>query len=155
LHFSLKNLGHFLGSTAHCLLSSRIPRQCPNKEPPMQLFSWLHQRMSRRPHAGCTPARKPTRRFRPQLEALEGRDVPSTLKVTNTFDSGPGSLRYEIAQAKSNDTIAFDFGTKKSQSSSHTITLTTGELVISKNLTIKGPGAYRLTITSQQWVNGA
>jgi hypothetical protein len=33
--------------------------------------------------------------FRPRLEALEGRDVPSTLTVTNTLDSGPGSLRAE------------------------------------------------------------
>jgi hypothetical protein len=37
--------------------------------------------------------------FRPRLEALEGRDVPSTLTVTNTLDSGTGSLRAEIAAA--------------------------------------------------------
>jgi hypothetical protein len=74
------------------------------------------------------------------LEALEDHCVPSTLKVTSLADSGPGSLRYEIAQAKSGDTIAFD-----SKLAGPTITLTSGELVISKNLTIKGRGE---TITS-------
>ena len=84
--------------------------------------------------------------------------MPSTLKVTNTADSGPGSLRYEIAQAQSNDTIVFDFGTgtvsKKAKSTPtptptpHTITLTSGELLINNNLTIQGPGAGLLTVTT-------
>jgi hypothetical protein len=43
----------------------------------MQLFSWLHKRMTGQPHTRRTLARKPTARFRPQLEALEGRDLPS------------------------------------------------------------------------------
>jgi len=33
--------------------------------------------------------------------------VPSTLTVTNNLDSGLGSLRAEIAAAKSGDTISF------------------------------------------------
>jgi hypothetical protein len=84
---------------------------------------------------------------------LEDRCVPSanTLTVTNLYDNGPGSLRYEIAQATSKDnTIVFD---KKLDGG--TITLTSGELVISKSLTIKGPGEYNLTITSQPWVDMA
>ncbi len=121
----------------------------------MLLFSWLHAPVTHRTRRKCTAARTPARRFHPQLEALEGRCVPSTLKVTNTFDSGPGSLRYEIAQAQSNDTLVFDFGSKKANNTAHTITLITGQLVINKNLTIKGPGEFELTIASQQWVDGA
>lgn len=43
----------------------------------MQLFSWLHKRMTGRPQVRSTPARKPLPRFRPQLETLEARDLPS------------------------------------------------------------------------------
>jgi hypothetical protein len=88
--------------------------------------------------------------FRPRLEALEDRCVPSTLTVTNTLDYGPGSLRYEIAQAQSNDTIVFNFGSKKANNMPHTITLIGGELEISKSLTIKGQG---VTIDSEPYLN--
>jgi hypothetical protein len=107
----------------------------------MQLFSWFHKRMTGRPHTRRTPARKPSTSFRPQLEVLEGREVPSTLKVTNLGDSGQGSLRYEIAAAHSGDTIVIE--------KSGTIQLSSGyELYIGKNLSIQGPGAGKLTITS-------
>jgi predicted outer membrane repeat protein len=92
-----------------------------------------------------TPTRTPNTRaaFRPRLEALEGRDVPSTLTVTNNLDSGPGSLRGEIAAAKNKDTIVFDPSSLKGQ----TITLTSGQLEISKSLTIQGLGASQLTVS--------
>src|SRR6516165_8111331 len=81
------------------------------------------------------PAPSPKRStFRPQLEALEDRCVPSTLKVTSNLDSGPDTLRYEIAQAKSNDTIVFSKWLDGT-----TILLTSGQLLIDKNLTIQGP----------------
>jgi hypothetical protein len=99
----------------------------------MHLLSWLRKHQTGRP----------TPRFRPRLEALEDRCVPSTLRVTNLGDGGKGSLRYEIAAAQSGDTIVFD---KKLDGG--TITLTSGELDISKNLTIKGPGAGLLTVAS-------
>src|SRR5262249_28470036 len=71
---------------------------------------------------------------------LEGRDVPSTLTVTNNRDSGAGSLRAEIAAARSKDTIVFAPSVDGA-----TITLTSGQLEISKNVTIQGPGAGLLT----------
>jgi hypothetical protein len=87
------------------------------------------------------PARKPSS-VRPRLEALDGRDVPSTLTVTNTLDSGKGSLRYEIAHASRNSTIVFAPGLD-----GQTITLTGGELDITTGLTIQGPGAGLLTVS--------
>src|SRR5262245_16126875 len=107
----------------------------------MGLTSWLRNRLGNR--APRAPQRPAAPRFRPQLECLEDRWLPSTLTVTNNEDSGPGSLRADIAAAKSGDTIVFD-----PSLNGQTITLTSGELVINKNLTIQGPGAGLLTISS-------
>jgi hypothetical protein len=60
--------------------------------------------------------------------------------VTSTADSGPGSLRAAIAAAQPGDTIAFGLPLPA------TITLTTGTLVVDKDLTIAGPGAAQLTV---------
>lgn len=68
--------------------------------------------------------------------------VAVTITVTNTNDSGAGSLRQAIADAAPGDTI--NFGGSISGS---TITLTSGELVIDKDLTIQGPGAHLLSIS--------
>ncbi len=104
----------------------------------MPLFSWLQKRMTGRPYTRRTPAP----RFRPQLETLEARDVPSTLTVTNNLDSGVGSLRAEIAAAKAMDTIVFALSLD-----GQTIKLTSGELDITHSLTIQGPGAGQLTVS--------
>jgi predicted outer membrane repeat protein len=56
--------------------------------------------------------------------------MPSTLTVTSGADSGPGTLRAELAAAKSGDTI--DFAVRR-------VNLTSGQLVINKSLTIQGP----------------
>src|ERR1700756_3838541 len=85
---------------------------------------------------------RPERRFRPTLEGLEDRWVPSTLTVTNNLDTGKGSLRAEIVAAKNGDTIVF-----APSLNGQTITLTSGELLINKNLTINGPGAGALTVS--------
>src|SRR5262245_1320709 len=74
----------------------------------MSLTSWLRNRRLNR--TGRNRAQRPTAalRFRPQLEVLEGRDVPSTLTVTTLSDNGGGAtLRNEIAIAQSGDTIVF------------------------------------------------
>src|SRR5258708_6353258 len=58
--------------------------------------------------------------------------------VTNSADSGPGSLRAAIASAAPGETI--DFSVRG------TITLTSGELVINRDLTIAGPGPANLAV---------
>jgi hypothetical protein len=75
------------------------------------------------------------------VEALEGRDVPSTLTVTNNLDSGPGSLRAEVAAAQGGDTIDL------SGLSGQTIALTSGELVLNQSLTLQGPSAPQAPVT--------
>src|SRR5262249_12613969 len=99
----------------------------------MALMALLRSLSPRRHSAS---ARCPNTRghFRPRLEALEGRDLPSTLTVVNLSDSGPGSLRAEIAAAQNGDTVAFDPSLK-----AQAIFLTSGELVIDKSLDIEGP----------------
>jgi hypothetical protein len=62
--------------------------------------------------------------------------------VKNTNDSGNGSLRDVIACALDGETITFD-----PSLSGQTITLTTGEILINKNLTIQGLGKLNLTIS--------
>ena len=64
----------------------------------------------------------------------------SMLTVTNNADSGSGSLRDAIANAASGDTITFALALP------NTISLTSGELLIERNLTITGPGADLLTV---------
>jgi hypothetical protein len=81
------------------------------------------------------------------LEQLEERDVPATFTVTNNLDAGAGSLRQAILDANAlpgADTITFDPGVF---STAQTITLTSGELLITDSVTIDGPGAGLLTIS--------
>jgi N-acetylneuraminic acid mutarotase len=69
----------------------------------------------------------------------------ATITVTSTNDSGPGSLRQALADANDGDTIDFDPALK-----GQTITLTTAELVIGRNITISGPGANLLAVSRDQ-----
>jgi hypothetical protein len=85
-----------------------------------------------------------TRSCVPRLERLEDRTVPSTLTVVNNLDSGPGSLRAAIVGAHLGDTITF-----APSLTGQTITLTSGPLNISGQVTVTGLGAANLTIDGQ------
>jgi hypothetical protein len=61
--------------------------------------------------------------------------------VTNINDSGAGSLRQAIVDTPAGGTIDF------SVTLPNTITLTSGQLTLDKNLTITGPGAAQLAIS--------
>ncbi len=62
----------------------------------------------------------------------------SGLTVTNTNDSGPGSLRQVLTIVNDGDTIDFAI--------TGTITLTSGELLVNDSITISGPGAANLAV---------
>ena len=63
----------------------------------------------------------------------------SSITVSNNNDSGPGTLRQAIADICPGGTIGF--------SVTGTIGLTSGELVVDKDMTISGPGANALVIS--------
>src|SRR5215471_3535129 len=62
----------------------------------------------------------------------------ATITVTNTNDSGPGSLRQTLAAANDGDTINFGV--------TGTITLVTGQLLVNKNVIISGSGTNYLAV---------
>jgi len=75
-----------------------------------------------------------------QGRAGVGNALPATIiVVTNTNDSGPGSVRNALAVANDGDTI-------DATGVSGTIVLTSGELQINHNVTINGPGAGNLAV---------
>ncbi len=79
-----------------------------------------------------------------RLEALEDRSVLSAMAVVNLADGGPGSLRQAIDDANNApgaDVIEF------APELTGVIGLTSGELNITDDLTIDGPGEDYLTIS--------
>jgi hypothetical protein len=100
----------------------------------MSITSWLHD---------WYPKRRPPARCRPRLEALDDRLVPSTLHVTNLSDDAylKGSLPYELAHASAGGKDTIDFNVRGQ------INLYT-ELLITHGVTIKGPGAGLITLTT-------
>jgi hypothetical protein len=90
---------------------------------------------------GRPRTRDDRRSSRPVLEFLEDRTLLATDTVSSTADSGSGSLRALIASASAGDTIDF------ASTVTGMITLSSGDLNITKNLDIEGPGAGILTIS--------
>jgi hypothetical protein len=76
------------------------------------------------------------------LCAMAMQTYGATITVTSTNDSGSGSLRQALASANDGDTINFAV--------TGTIGLTSGGLLIAKNVTISGPGADQLSIDGNQ-----
>src|SRR5262249_18500152 len=68
----------------------------------------------------------------------------NTITVTNTNDSGPGSLRQAMADANDGDTI-------NATGVSGSIELSSGELLVDKNVTVNGPGAEKLSVENTHW----
>jgi len=67
----------------------------------------------------------------------------ATITVMNNNNSAAGSLRQVLADAVDGDTINFD-----ASLNGQTITLTSGELLVDKNVIISGPGADMLAVDS-------
>jgi hypothetical protein len=77
----------------------------------------------------------------PGVDTVLARPLDGIVTVSNTNDSGVGSLRQAISSANAGDTIQFAAGV------TGTIALASGVLDINKNLTIQGPGADVLAVS--------
>ena len=100
---------------------------------------------------------KTPRRFRPRrrrritepamIERLEDRSLLSAILVTNLADAGEGSLRAAVEQANEQsgeDLIKFQ------RRLNGTISLGTGQMEITEDLTIKGRGGSRITVSGNR-----
>src|SRR5262245_29078939 len=82
-----------------------------------------------------------------RLTALEERAVPTQFVVTNTANSGAGSLRQAVLDANAAtgaDEVVFD---PTVFSSPQTITLTGGAISVSEILSVTGPGQSLLSVS--------
>ena len=87
--------------------------------------------------------------IRLSLWPLEPRLTPATIVVTTVADAGAGSFRDALAQADAlpgKDTIKFKLPAPPANSE-NIITLTTGELTTTGNVTISGPGSGKLIVS--------
>jgi hypothetical protein len=100
----------------------------------MKTFCWPNRRTLRRSASAALLALL--------LVGCFGLASAATITVTNTNDSRPGSLRQALANANNGDTIHFAV--------TGTIALTSGGLVVTRNVTISGPGANQLSIDGNQ-----
>jgi predicted outer membrane repeat protein len=96
---------------------------------------------SRSRRTGCSkPSSQRRHSFRPWLEGLEDRYVPSRLFVTSNADNGAaGTLRWAVQQATKNDIVEID--------TTQTIVLTQGQIVVRKDLTIEAAKNTTATVS--------
>jgi len=111
----------------------------------MAFYSWLRNRIANRAPRGRGRYRPAALCFRPRLEALEDRTVPSQigLTVTSLADAGPGTLRAVILTADGgshSDKFTIDFAV------AGTIDLQSPLPDLDNNIAIQGPGAASLTV---------
>src|SRR5262249_52379837 len=109
---------------------SSYRRPVPERMSIMGFSSWLLKQTRSAPsaHRRTQGSTRHRAAFRPRLEALEARCLPSTFQVTNLADSGLHSLRQAILDANANpgaDVIGFSGAAR-----SGTIVLTSGQLSI-------------------------
>src|SRR5262245_26302976 len=131
------------GLRASGVVFPTVPQTALERKCPMTLRSIVAALRSVPP---LPRVRAPGRRagFRPRLEPLEDRTVPSTFTVLNLADGGDGSLRQAVFDANVNpgaDEVRFADGLQG------TIALTGGQLSITDHLTVDGPGAESLAVS--------
>jgi predicted outer membrane repeat protein len=111
----------------------------------MGFSSWLGNWTRSRASRGRTPRRPAAARFRPQLEGLEDRWLPSQvpLTVSSLADSGTGSLRAALLTADAgspSDKFTISFGV------AGTIDLQTPLPDLTNSIAVQGPGVASLTV---------
>ena len=133
--------------TVSCLLALPSPASEPNKAQRLQSRRVIAKKLAANNRGTLRPAPKAKPRATVTVPATAIPHVAPM--VTTSDDSGPGSLRQALADAQDGDTITFNISPAplpNAPSIATVITLTSGELVVNKNLTISGPGAHMLTI---------
>ncbi len=109
----------------------------------MSFTSWLSNGLGLSSRPGSKRlVRTQQREFRHRFECLERCRFLTTLTVLNTLDKGVGSLRADIAAARNGDTINF-----APNLAGQTVTLTSDELPINRNVTITGPSDRNLMVS--------
>src|SRR5262249_44825511 len=102
------------------------------------LSHWFQRQL--RPGRRSRLPRRSRSAFRPRLETLEERWVPTTLKVFSSADDVTmiGTLRWAVAKAHDGDVIEILPYPRTGQA--RHITLTHGELFLNHNVTIESVG---------------
>jgi fibronectin-binding autotransporter adhesin len=124
--------GRILGGAAFLMKRQvRASRDFHGIGPLREEFGRVHDR-------GAESARLRRKARKTSSGIVARRTLAHTIVVTNTADDGSGSLRQALALAANGDTINI--------TAKGTITLTSGELLVDKSVTIRGPGATKLIV---------